>query len=245
MHRAVRGGDAAVSEQTQQTSQFDAYAGSYDDEVNRSLGFIGVKVDYFTRVKAAYLLDLLRGHFGKTRALSLLDVGCGVGNYHPLLTGEVGSISGTDVSAACVAQAQARNPDVHYQPYDGRRLPFADDSFDAAVTICVLHHVPPEQWRVFAAEMKRVVRPGGMAVVFEHNPLNPLTRRVVSNCEFDADAVLLRQHEARALLTGAGFGAVRSRAILSVPPAGALGRRIDLALGRLGLGAQYYAVGIA
>ena len=36
-------------------SQFDAYAGSYDEAVNQSLGFLGVKVDYFTRVKAAYL----------------------------------------------------------------------------------------------------------------------------------------------------------------------------------------------
>lgn len=239
------GGDTDVSEQTRQTSQFDAYAGSYDEEVNRSLGFLGVKVDYFTRVKAAYLLDLLRGHFGATEALALLDVGCGVGNNHALLQGKLGSVSGTDISAACLAQAQARNPGVAYRPYDGTRLPFEDDSFDAAVTICVLHHVPPAQWGAFAAEMNRVVRPGGMAVVFEHNPLNPLTRRVVSNCEFDADAVLLRQRETRALLSGAGFQAVTSRAILSVPSAGPLTRRLDLLLGRLGLGAQYYAAGVA
>lgn len=234
-----------MSEQTQPRSQFDAYAGSYDDEVNRSLGFLGVKVDYFTRVKAAYLLDLLRGHFGSLEGLSLLDVGCGVGNYHALLQGKLGTISGTDVSSACLSQAQVRNPDVSYRPYDGTRLPFDDDSFDAAVTICVLHHVPPAQWSAFVAEMKRVVRPGGMAIVFEHNPLNPLTRRVVSNCEFDADAVLLRQREARALLEGAGFGAVRSRAILSVPTAGPGSRRLDVMLGKLGLGAQYYAAGVA
>lgn len=239
------GGGTQLSEQIQTPSQFDAYAGSYDDEVNRSLGFLGVKVDYFTRVKAAYLLDLLGSHFDRPDALSLLDVGCGVGNYHALLDGKLGAISGTDVSAACVAQAQARNPGVTYRPYDGSRLPFDDDSFDAAVTICVLHHVPPPQWSAFVAEMKRVVRPGGMAVIFEHNPLNPLTRRVVSNCEFDADAVLLRQHQARGLLEGAGFATVRSRSILSVPTAGPLSRRIDLIAGKLGLGAQYYATGIA
>ncbi len=227
------------------TSQFDAYAGSYDEAVNQSLAFLGVKVDYFTRVKAAYLLDLLAGHFGGTRDLDLLDVGCGVGNYHPLLAGEVASLSGCDLSADCLGQAAARNPGVAYRHYDGGRLPFADGQFDAAVTVCVMHHVPPAQWPAFVAELRRVVRPGGLAVVFEHNPFNPLTRRVVSNCAFDADAVLLRPGRTRALLADAGFTGLRSRSILSLPSIGPLTRRLDLALGRLPLGAQYFVQGTA
>ena len=226
-------------------SEFDAYAGSYDDAVNRSLAFLGAKVDYFTKVKAAYLLDLLGNHFGQTKGLNLLDVGCGVGNYHALVGGEIGTLSGTDLSAACLAEAATRNPGVSYQPYDGQRLPYADNQFDAAVTICVMHHVPPAQWPAFAAEMKRVVRPGGLATVFEHNPFNPLTRRVVNNCEFDADAVLLRPGQTRKLLAGAGFGKVRSRSILSIPSFGKVTRGLDLALGHMPLGAQYFATGVA
>ena len=226
-------------------AQFDAYAGSYDDAVNQSLAFLGMKVDYFTRVKAAYLLDLLEDHFGDTRGLDLLDVGCGVGNYHPLVREQLGSLSGADVSSACVDQAARRNPAGTYRAYDGGRLPFADDQFDVATTICVMHHVPPAQWPAFAAEMKRVLKPGGLALVFEHNPLNPLTRRVVSNCEFDADAVLLRQGRTRGLLAEAGFRDVSSRAILSIPSGGRWSRRLDLLLGRLALGAQYFARGTA
>lgn len=230
---------------TEQPAQFDAYSGSYDDAVNRSLAFTGLKVDYFTRVKADYLIDLLRGHFGDTRRLDLLDIGCGVGNYHPLIRDRLGSLAGADLSAECLATAAQRNPGVSYLPYDGERLPFDDDQFDAAMTICVMHHVPPERWPAFAAEMKRVVRPGGLAVVFEHNPLNPLTRRVVSNCDFDEDAVLLRRGETRKLLGDAGFASVKSRAILSVPSFGRISRGIDLALGHLGLGAQYFVKGVA
>jgi SAM-dependent methyltransferase len=227
-------------------AQFDAYATGYDDEVNKSLAFLGgVKVDYFTRVKAGYLLDLLGAHFGATQGLNLLDVGCGVGNFHPLLSASVGSITGIDMSAASVAEAAARNPGVRYDSYDGARLPYADASFDAAMTVCVMHHVPPAQWPAFAAEMRRVVRPGGLVTVFEHNPVNPLTMRVVNNCEFDADAVLLRQREVRGLLAGAGCRNIASRAILSVPSAGPLSRKLDRALGRIGLGAQYYATGEA
>lgn len=232
-------------EQPSPESQFDAYAGSYDEAVNRSLAFLGARVDYFTRVKAAYLLDLLDEHFGKDAKPALLDVGCGVGNFHPLLTGGVSSLSGCDISAGCLEQAANRNAGVAYRHYDGRRLPFGDDSFDAAVTVCVMHHVPPEQWPAFVAEMKRVVRPGGLAVVFEHNPLNPLTRRVVSNCEFDEDAVLLRSGRTHGLLAGAGFRDVASRSILSLPSFGRWSRKLDLALGRLPFGAQYFVKGVA
>lgn len=234
-----------MTEQPTTGSQFDTYAASYEDAVNQSLAFVGMKVDYFTRVKAAYVIDLLHEHFGGTSGLSLLDIGCGVGNFHPLLGPHVASLTGVDLSGECLRQAESRNPGVSYRHYDGRRLPFADAGFDAAITVCVMHHVHPEQWRGFVAEMKRVVRPGGLAVVFEHNPLNPLTRRVVSNCEFDADAVLLGRRELRGLVAEAGFREVRSRAILSIPSSGRLTRRIDLALGLLSLGAQYYVRGVA
>lgn len=236
-----------MSETTNPTpAQFDAYAAGYADEVNKSLAFLGgVKVDYFTRVKAGMMLDLVAAHFGTGEGLDLLDVGCGVGQFHPLLAPHFGSVTGIDMSAASVAEAAARNPQVRYDSYDGAALPYPDASFDAAMTVCVMHHVPPAQWPAFAGEMRRVVKPGGLIAVFEHNPANPLTLRVVNNCEFDADAVLLRQRQVRDLLSGAGCRDVRSRAILSIPSSGPLTRRIDRALGRIGLGAQYFAVGTA
>jgi SAM-dependent methyltransferase len=234
-----------LTDQPPARSQFDAYAGSYEAAVNRSLAFLGAKVDFFTRVKADYLFDLLAEHFGETRNLDLLDVGCGVGNMHPLIGGRVATLTGCDVSAACLDEAARRNPLASYRHYEGSRLPFADGAFDAAMAVCVLHHVPPGQWASFAAEMRRVLKPGGLAVVFEHNPLNPLTRRVVSDCEFDRDAVLLRLNATRGLLAGAGFGEIRSRSILSIPSRGRFSRGLDLALGRLALGAQYFVRGVA
>jgi ubiquinone/menaquinone biosynthesis C-methylase UbiE len=134
---------------------------------------------------------------------------------------------------------------VAYQTYDGRRLPYPDASFDAAYTVCVMHHVPPEQWESLVREMRRVVRPGGITVVFEHNPFNPLTRRAVSTCEFDENAVLLRARRTRLLLRKAGLREVRSRYILTLPAAGGLPHKVDRLFSRLPFGAQYYAVGRA
>lgn len=223
-------------------AEFDQFADRYEDIVNKSLGLMPFKVDYFTRVKAAYFLALLRRHFGATAGLSVLDIGCGTGNLHALIDAELGALSGVDLSASSLERASAANPGVDYVHYDGTRLPYADASFDAAITVCVMHHVPPAQWPAFAAEMRRVVRPGGIAAVFEHNPRNFLTRRTVDRCELDADAVLLPMANTRSLLAGAGFGQVTIRSILSIPSFGPLSRRLDLVLGRLGLGAQYFAV---
>ena len=224
-------------------ARFDAYADDYADAVNRSIGFLGVKMDYFTRVKADYLVDVLTAEFGDIKKIAMLDVGCGVGNSHRRLSAQLGSLSGTDISAPCLLQAAAGNPACTYKTYDGARLPWGDSSFDVAMTTCVMHHVPPSQWPAFVAEMARVVRPLGLVIVIEHNPLNPLTRRAVSSCAFDDDAVLLSQRRTRALLRNAGLARVQSRTILSIPPIGPWSRSVDLVLGRLCLGAQYIARG--
>ena len=74
----TRAGGPFLTEQKSDTPQFDAYAGSYDEAVNQSLAFLGVKVDYFTQVKAAYLQDLLRAHAGDIagmRAQQVLKIG--------------------------------------------------------------------------------------------------------------------------------------------------------------------------
>lgn len=225
-------------------SEFDAYSTSYNDVVNSSIAFSGLKVDFFTRAKAERIAELIASHYPGRRDVRVLDIGCGVGNYHPFLIDRCGTIEGVDVSAESIETAKRNNPTVRYQAYDGHRLPFDDASFDVAYTICVMHHVPPADWPAFSAEMFRVLKPGGLALVFEHNPLNPLTRHVVSNCEFDANAVLLKSGKTQELLGGAGFDGVASRFILTIPAAGGLMQRIDSLFERVPLGAQYYSRGV-
>ena len=172
--------------------------------------------------------------------LSILDVGCGVGNYHALVKKNVRALTGIDVSERCVGKARVDNPEVHYDTYDGQKLPYADGRFDAAFTVCVMHHVPPPQWDAFASEMFRVLRPGGMAVVFEHNPANLLTMRVVNRCAFDRDAVLLDAKETANRFERSGFALVKRRFILTLPASNSVLRKLDRVFARLPLGAQYY-----
>lgn len=232
--------DQASSASKSASEVFDEYDKTYSDTVNSSIAFTGLNVDFFTKVKAGYILDICAEAFGSPAGVRALDVGCGVGNFHALLRPHLASLSGVDVSAASVDQARQRHADVDYKVYDGHRLPYDDNSFDLVFTICVMHHVPPAQWPAFSREMRRVLRPGGIALVFEHNPQNPLTLRAVNNCPFDEDAVLLRSSKTVDLMRDAGFDSVDSRFILSIPAGGPTLRRVDRLFSRLPFGAQYY-----
>ena len=94
--------------------------------------------------------------------------------------------------------------------------------------ICVLHHVAPAEWAHFLSEMRRVVRPGGLICVIEHNPLNPLTRLAVSRCEFDRDAVLLGASTTRKLMAAGGLREIGSRYFLLLPWEAKPARRVEL-----------------
>tara|TARA_R110002020_G_scaffold15555_18_gene55283 strand:+ start:4044 stop:4754 length:711 start_codon:yes stop_codon:yes gene_type:complete len=223
-------------------TEFDDYSADYDEHVNKALVIPGLKVDYFTQVKAAYILDLLKGAYG-TSEVSVLDIGCGVGNYHKLLRPQLRDLAGIDVSRESVAEARKRHPSVDYETYDGTNVPYPEERFDAAFAICVYHHIPLATRPVLTRDVARVLKPGGLFMIFEHNPRNPLTMRVVNRCEFDRDAILLRPHEAEGLMGGAGFDDVASRHILTVPSFNSVTRGVDLAFSRLPLGAQYYTTG--
>lgn len=226
-------------------AQFDAHRDDYDALVDRSINFSGLRHDFFMAAKADLLVEVAGERLGDARDVSVLDVGCGVGKLHRHLEGRFGGISGCDVSAESLARAAAENPFVRYALSAPGRLPYGDGAFDLVTTSCVLHHVPPAEWAAFVIEMKRLLRPGGVAVVIEHNPLNPLTRLAVARCPFDADAVLLRAGTTKLLLAAGGFHDVASRHFLLLPTARPIARRIERALAQAPLGAQYAAVGRA
>ena len=230
-------------EQNSVAKEFDQYNENYKEAVNASLDSIGVKAEFFSRVKMNYYIDLLNSNGFAPETAKILDMGCGIGMYHNLLKQKVGDLHGIDVSAKCIGQAKKLNHGVTYKLYDGKCLPYDDNSFDSAVTICVMHHVPTSNRNHFLSEMYRILKPNGLAVVFEHNPLNPLTMRVVNNCPFYVDAVLLKSGETSQLLSNNGFKHTRSRFILSFPPLNWACRQVDKIFARLPFGAQYYTSG--
>jgi demethylmenaquinone methyltransferase/2-methoxy-6-polyprenyl-1,4-benzoquinol methylase len=101
------------------------------------------------------------------RAGRALDVACGSGK----LTAELrrlapaGLVIGMDFSGRMLEVAARREPGPRYVRGDGLRLPFGDGVFDAVtVAFGLRNFADPERG---LAEMRRVLRPGGRAVVLE------------------------------------------------------------------------------
>ncbi len=221
------------------TSGLDAYSDSYREQVESAISFAGAGLDLYTRRKADVLLDLA-SRVGAPAQLSFLDVGCGIGETDRFLEGRVGRLTGVDVAPRALERARAANPWAEYRDAEeGGPLPVEDASVDVCFAICVLHHVRREERVPLLREMTRACRPGGLVAIFEHNALNPLTRRAVHGCEFDRDAELLGLRESLDLLWAAGLPRPQGRYIVFFPREGRLLRGIERRLRWLPLGAQF------
>ena len=93
---------------------------------------------------------------------SILDVGCGTGNILNQLPGN--QRCGIDLSRFMVSRAQEKlGPGVKVLLGDAEKMPFPDASFDRVIASSLFSHVQhPDR---VAAELKRVVKPGGRIVV--------------------------------------------------------------------------------
>jgi SAM-dependent methyltransferase len=224
-------------------TDYDQYRDRYSDDLDRAVSFAGASHEFFTRAKADELLRLAQLQLGDPEGIAALDVGCGIGLTDRHLAGRFRSLTGTDVSPGVLETAARDNPGVRYVLAERDRLPFEGGAFDLAFAVCVVQVVPPADRPRFIAELARVVRPGGLVVIFEHNPYNPLTRLVVRRCEFGEDARMLGMAEAERLLRENGIKPIDRGFILLFPTRRSRVLAVERALGRLPLGAQYYLAG--
>jgi len=182
---------------------FDPFAGEYRQIHDRSLRLSGADSDYFTEQKIAEVREIEGG-----RSARILDLGCGDGNSARFFAKYFSDSEyfGLDVSEKSIAVAKRHEtPHAQFAPYNGTDIPFSDNTFDIVFAACVLHHIDRELHEVLLEEVKRVMKGGGRVYIFEHNPFNPVTRRIVKNCPFDEDAVLLSPFYTRRILTKLKF----------------------------------------
>ncbi len=108
-----------------------------------------------TRQTIQPMLDAL----GVTRGTRLLDVATGPGYVAEAAAQRGASVVGVDFSAAMVALAGERQPQIEFREGDAEALPFPDQTFDVvAINFGMLHFARPEQ---ALAEAYRVLHAGG------------------------------------------------------------------------------------
>lgn len=222
------------------TPEFDAYRDSYEEELDSAVAASGKPGEFFSQRKADLIVDIVAETIGTPEAASLLDVGCGPGVTDGFLAGRVGHLSGADVALELLARARTANPSVDYaETSEGGALPYVDDSFDFSFAICVMHHVDVAEHDDFLLEMRRVTQPGGIVAIFEHNPFNPATRRIVSNCVFDEGVTLLRPRALSARMERLGMEVEKTQQFLFLPLGNRIWARAERLIGWIPLGAQY------
>jgi SAM-dependent methyltransferase len=222
---------------------FSDYVETYQGEVQQSIDFIGQDLDFYIELKANLIVKIAQKYFSSPKSINILDIGSGIGLTDCHLSQFFNNLHGVDVEEEVVQKAAIYNPRVKYCTYDGLDLPFENNSLDMVFAINVMHHIHPDKWENFVKEMYRVVKPGGISAVFEHNPLNPLTRLAVSRCEFDRDAVLIYKNNLKKKFIASGFKITQGAYIVFFPFRGNVFRSTEKFLSRLPLGAQYFLIG--
>ena len=222
-------------------AQFDRFADEYEALQAASVRVSGEGPEYFWRYKVVDLARICAESGVRPRAV--LDFGAGVGNSVPYLREQFpgAEITCLDVSRKSLSVGERRFPGAaDFAWFDGGRIPFNDATYDVAFVACVLHHIAASEHVRLLGELKRVVRPGGMVMVYEHNPYNPVTRKVVRECAYDEGVTLIAPDALTLRFRAAGMPKPSMRYRVFFPRALAALRPMENALSWLPLGAQYY-----
>ena len=147
----------------------------------------GESYDRLASTYAARLGDELRGKpldrellarlAAESRGTGLIcDVGSGPGHVARFLADLGAAVIATDLSRGMMATARAVAPGMPLSVADMRQMPFADASLAGICALYSIIHIPPGERSYVFGEFRRVLRPGGAALVAFH--LGDESRRV-------------------------------------------------------------------
>lgn len=229
-----------------QGSEFDRFADGYDAALNKSIGFSGYDSSLFDERKIKELYGFLRPRGLTERTITFLNFGCGVGRSEKYIARYFpkAAVYSVDPSRESVEKALENNREyrtIVFQAINGHQVPF-DIEFDVVLAANVFHHIPPGERIAAVKHLFQKTAEGGYLFMFEHNPFNPLTRKVVHDCPFDENAVLLSPWYAGRMLRSGGFTRRTTRFIHFFPKPLAFLTPMERLLRKLPLGAQYYCV---
>lgn len=214
---------------------FDYFTENYNQLLNEKTRYFSSNEEYF----AWYKVDLVRTQV-HSPVNRLLEYGCGIGRNIKFLQKAFPTavIVGSDISHGSLEIARRDNEGVEFVEEDKNVEPMG--LFDVIFVAGVFHHVPIEQRLDVARTLFKRLSRDGLLFIFEHNPFNPVTRRIVNNCPYDADAVLITPSELRDILYQAALSTERQAYCLFVPPSFSLLTWLEHRLGWLPLGGQYW-----
>jgi SAM-dependent methyltransferase len=188
-----------LQDKSKEIEFFDRHAG--DDDYN-----------VFSNAANTKLIDSFARLSNLTAGAEVLDLGCGSGIFTHLLHRRGYVVAGLDLSPKLLELARRKYVEIVFVEGDVENLPFDDASADGVLLSGIVHHLPEPQR--CAAEVYRVLRPGGRFVAFDPNRANPFmylyrdpTSPFYSSVGVTENERPVRADEIAAVFTEAGFRA--------------------------------------
>lgn len=214
---------------------FDKFTNNYDQLLKEGTEFFSKSDYYFAEYKVKRTYDFYKP---KKNQVKILEYGCGTGRnisflkkYYPNAI-----ITGADISLKSLQIAKKNNPNekfVHVKEVDGQ--------FDLIFIAGVFHHIHPDLRVDVASHIKTLLKHNGLLIIFEHNPFNPITRRIVDKCPYDEDAILLYPSQLKKLFRDR-LDFITNRYTLFVPPIIPFSYQADKMLSLIPLGGQFMSI---
>jgi SAM-dependent methyltransferase len=127
--------------------------------------------DVFTPWANARLITAFVRLSGLPRGARVADLSCGSGIFTDLLRRAGFASVGLDISRKLIALGRDKYPGLELVEGDAENPPFANSSLDGVLLNALVHHFPNP--RRLAAEVHRVLKPGGRFVAFGPNRMSP------------------------------------------------------------------------
>jgi SAM-dependent methyltransferase len=213
---------------------FDDFSLNYEDKILKSFGNIDSNVSYY--------------HSGKTKIAKrelnftpnkILDFGCGIGSMLKFLkeTFTDSKFYAYDESLKSLEHLKIKYPDVNCV-YSLNSV----EKFDLIIVSNVIHHVKSTERSDLFQKIYNLLDDNGRLLIYEHNPYNPITLKVVANCEFDIDAELINKKNLIKLCNENNFQLQKSGYIHFFPSKLKILFNLEKYLKWFFLGAQYFCI---
>ncbi len=213
---------------------FDDHVDSYEQQTQVQTKFFNNKREYFDLYKVNLMKEVNSDYSPK----SILDFGCGIGLCLGYLLKEFkkSKIYATDESLKSQKYSQKKYPKVKFLNHKKINR----YNFDLIFISGVFHHVKPSKRLNLISTINKILNKNGKIFITEHNPFNPITQKIVSQCEYDKDANLISQKEMINLLLKKGFTNIQSGYYLFFPEIFKFFRPLEKFMRWMPLGGQYF-----
>lgn len=174
-------------------NEFDNYIENYRKNCDNALSLSGESSAFFAEYKATKLKEWFPAY--RTKDCAILDFGCGDGLMTFFVKNNFAqaTVYGIDPSHESIRNAQKNFSGIAFSTNSEEKtdINFPDNTFDLIFTAGTFHHIPFEKHRGYIQEIFRIVKPGGSFVLFELNPLNPLTVITFKRNPIDFNATMM------------------------------------------------------